>query len=196
MTGLEKIISKINEKSAKRSEDIIGMADQSSASILSQADNDIKAIETETEARIKLRVEEMLKMAESGAQQKAKQIILSGRIEAINEALAASAEALKSLSLTDYFALITALVVKNASPGQGIILFSVEDLKRLPTNFEMDLNDAIKGKQAVVKISSEPAGISDGFILVYGDIEINCTFDALIEASREELKELINGILF
>ncbi|NLX93741.1 MAG: hypothetical protein GXZ02_07760, partial [Clostridiales bacterium] len=42
----------------------------------------------------------------------------------------------------------------------------------------------------------EPAAIADGFILVYGDIEMNCTFDALLEESHDELKEKIAQLFF
>ena len=73
---------------------------------------------------------------------------------------------------------------------------SAEDLERLPAGFEEALNEKLKAAGASVTLNNTPAKISKGFILAYGDIEINCSFEALFEARREELKELVCGILF
>ena len=45
-------------------------------------------------------------------------------------------------------------------------------------------------------MSDEIRSIDGGFVLVYGGIEENCTFKAMLEASREELHDMVNGKLF
>ena len=45
-------------------------------------------------------------------------------------------------------------------------------------------------------VSPVPADIEDGFILKYGDIEVNCTFAALFRAYSQELQAKANELLF
>ena len=40
------------------------------------------------------------------------------------------------------------------------------------------------------------AKIADGFLLAYGDIEVNCSFEALLEASLEQVKDALSRELF
>ena len=42
----------------------------------------------------------------------------------------------------------------------------------------------------------EPRPIEDGFVLVYGGIEENCTFRALMDAKKDQLQDTVNQILF
>ena len=45
-------------------------------------------------------------------------------------------------------------------------------------------------------LSKEQKAIEDGFILVYGGIEENCTLKALLDAKKDELQDKVNEILF
>lgn len=196
MTGLEKIIGKIEQNSAQRCEEIILKANGVAEDILLRAEDEATAIETQGQEKAMRDAEEFIKMAESGALQKAGQIILAARIEAVDDTISAVTHALKSLPSEAYFKVLLALVMKNACPGLGEMRLSEKDIKRLPPHFEAELNKALQARGSTVNINDKPAAIFDGFILVYGDIEINCTFDALIEASRDELKEISANLFF
>lgn len=196
MTGIEKIISKIEQDSIKKCESITLQAQKLAKEMNAQAEAEAAKLVNEAEEESKLKANDMIRMAQSAAQQKANQIILGARVEAIKEALATGTKALKNMSADDYFNSLAALVIKHASKGHGEMRFSENDLKRLPESFESDLNKALEGKGSTVSISMQPAAISDGFILVYGDVEMNCTFDALLESSSDELKEKIAQLFF
>ncbi len=58
------------------------------------------------------------------------------------------------------------------------------------------MREVAKDHDGSLELDSEPADISDGFILKYGDIEENCTFDAIFDAKRDELRDLVNKNLF
>ena len=47
-----------------------------------------------------------------------------------------------------------------------------------------------------VKLAAQGADIENGFILVYGDIEINCTFRALINEQKDTIREKVCGVIF
>ena len=86
--------------------------------------------------------------------------------------------------------MIKKMLEKYASGKKGLLYFSGTDLKRLPA----DMNSIAAGYN--LEISKEPADIDGGFILSYGDIEENCSFDVLIESSKEELQDKIGQILW
>ena len=44
--------------------------------------------------------------------------------------------------------------------------------------------------------SKEAARIESGIMLVYGDIEVNCTVDTLLDLSRGELAARVAEVLF
>mgnify|MGYP000596436222 CR=1 FL=1 len=49
---------------------------------------------------------------------------------------------------------------------------------------------------AELVIDKEPANIKDGFVLVYGEIEENCTLKALFDSNIDRIKDIANKQLF
>ena len=45
-------------------------------------------------------------------------------------------------------------------------------------------------------LSKEPADMTNGFIITYGGVEENCTFDAIFAERANEFKDLVQNILF
>ena len=58
------------------------------------------------------------------------------------------------------------------------------------------INQAVKEKKASLKISREAREIEGGFVLSYGGIEENCSFDALFASAGEQLQDVVQKILF
>ena len=196
MTGIEKIVDRVKLDSAKKCENIIAQAKQQASEIIGRASTEGEQLIAGANDKAKAQAEDIIRMAQSGAQQKAGQISLAARIEAVNETLAAAGNAVREMPPDAYFLALSALAVKNAMQGTGEMRLSARDIKRMPPQFKSEINEALSKMDSVISISAEPAAIEDGFILVYGDIEINCTFGALIEANRDELKETVCGIIF
>lgn len=106
---------------------------------------------------------------------------------------------LKNMPQEAYFENIVKLAVKASQNGKGTILFSKADLDRLPENFADTLNAALVagGKEgAALTVSSETRDIDGGFVLTYGGIEENCSFDALFDSAHEMLQDKVQEILF
>ena len=194
MTGLEKIIGKIERDSADKCRSMIADANTKAERIRKAAEDECEKVNEAVLAEIRIEGERATELAESAANQKSRQTLLAAKIEAINEALAQASKAIKNLPAEEYFAALTALAVSNAMSGSGVMRLSAGDLDRLPDGFEKNINSKLNGRS--ISVSDKPADISDGFILVYGDIEINCTVDALIDEKRDELKEKICSIIF
>ena len=51
-----------------------------------------------------------------------------------------------------------------------------------------------KGRQP--ELAKEPKELDGGFILVYGGVEENCSFKALISAKKDELADKVHQLIF
>ena len=83
------------------------------------------------------------------------------------------------------------LIKKNIQNQPGQIAFSQKDLDRLPADF------AEKLKEFSLTISDKAQeNLDNGFILQYGGIEANCSFDALFAEAKESLQDQVRDLLF
>ena len=74
---------------------------------------------------------------------------------------------------------------------------SEADKKHLPDNFEKSIKEILSDKkEASLTVSEEAPDLNGGFILKYGDIEENCSFDAIFSVSRESFQDKVNELLF
>lgn len=192
MTGLDKIIEKIRSESQLRCDEAIANAEKAARQIEQNAEEQIESEREAADTASDEAAKAVVYHALASIEQQKKQAILKAKIQAINSAIDAAQEALLSLTPAKYFAAMLSLAKANAQGGEGIIKFNKKDLKRLPAGFLKQL----AAQLPEIKLSDEPVDIENGFIMVYGDIEINCTIDALIYEKRDELMELVNSIVF
>lgn len=197
MTGLEKIIKAIEVEAQVSVDKILAEAKEESEKILASAKYEAEAKSAEIAQMPASEVKAIINRAESSARLIKRQTILNAKQEMINDIINKAKKKLTSLPDTEYFEIVLQIVKKHAHPDKGIIMFSKLDLDRLPKGFKKSLKESIKDiKGASLTISDEDAKINNGFILVYGDIEENCSFDALFNEAKEELQDKVNAFLF
>ena len=71
---------------------------------------------------------------------------------------------------------------------------NAKDVSRLPDDFLARMRKAVP--EAEVVISPKPHPVESGFLLVYGGVDINCTFQAIFEDAYEELRDTAGRLLF
>ena len=113
----------------------------------------------------------------------------------LNDIISAAYLEIEKFSDEEYFAMLKKLCIKNVQTGECEMHLSGYDIGRLPDDFEMSINSEIYEKGAV-HISTTPADIENGFILSYGDIEINCTLKAVFDENMDSLKDMLSTALF
>jgi len=197
MTGFEKIIKAIEGEAKLKADQIISEAKEEAEKIIASAKEEAEKKCSEIAEKPAYEVKAILDRANSGAALIKRQTILNAKQQAINDVIEKAKLKLTGLPDKDYFDIIIKLVKKHAHNQAGTIKFSGKDLKRLPENFDKILNEAVKEiENASLSISKESAPIDSGFILVYGDIEQNCSFEALFGYAKEELQDKVNTFLF
>ncbi len=196
MSGLDNIVKKIKSNSQDEIELIKKDAESYRASVLAEAkketDKEIKQILDQAKRDQDLFEEKVV----SNGEFKQRNALLKAKGEVIDEVIARALDELKNQDTDSYFATVLNVLKENVQDKDGKICFSKKDLDRIPSDFEAKASDIAKEKGGSLTIDNEPADIADGFILKYGDIEENCTFDAIFEAKRDELRDLVNKNLF
>jgi len=188
MNGTDKIIEKITRDSLAKSEEILARANEQAGQVLAQAA--AKAEESSRTAIAETREKAAFNIAAARSRtvQAEKRILLQMKNEVIQKVIASALARLKALPEAEYFGMLARLAVEQAQLGQGIMRLSQRDLDRLPADFIQGLAD--------ISVSPQAADIEDGFILAYGDIEQNCTFDALVSARLDDIKDALHACVF
>ena len=76
-----------------------------------------------------------------------------------------------------------------------MLYLNENDLARLPEDFQEKINGEVY-ERAAVQVSKKPRDIENGFILDYGDFEVNCTLRAIFDDNMDMLKDTLSKMLF
>lgn len=196
MNGLNKILERISLDYEKEADDIMAAASKEAAEIKVQTDKKIATecsnIRKKTDSEVKA-----IKERSIGAADLAKrQIILKGKQEIINEVISKARDRLYNMSDNEYQSFIADLLIKHVPDEDAVLKFNKQDEKRIPKSVTDDfISRALKNK-ATVTVDFGSDRIKNGFILDFGGIEENCTFDALIDQNIEKLEDEVSAILF
>ena len=194
-SGAEEILARILENAGQAGDRLLAAADEKTEKILADAAAQAEQIRRKTAEAYAAKAEAALHAAASAAELDTRNRLLRERRRILDETLKKTVGYLQGLPDAAYFEALLPLAARSAQAGEGLLLFGAGDLKRLPADFEARLNRSLEtGKKLTV--SPEAAPIDGGFLLKYDDIEMNCSFSALLDARREELEDRVNRILF
>ena len=196
MTGLEKITDQIQEEAKASAARRLEAAQKEADAVIAEAKDVCAAMETETAEKIaamKVNYEGRIK---SSAEQQRRTALLRAKQEIIAEVIEEARLTLKKKDAQSYFLTLEKILKTYALAENGEIYFSAEDLARMPADFEKKIKAAAKAKGGSLTLKKEPKAIADGFVLVYGGVEENCTLKALFDAKKDELQDKVNAILF
>lgn len=197
MTGLDKILKQIEEEAAANAAKEIASANEKVSEILASAKEEADKKCAAIAEQSKIDVKSALSRAESAANLCEKKMILKAKQEIISDVIEKSKNTLIQLPNDEYFNTIIKMVEKYSLDKDGQILFNKSDIKRIPEKFDDTIKDALKEKtNANLTIGEYSDNIDGGFILAYGEIEINCSFESLFLSARERLQDKVCEVLF
>lgn len=196
MAGLDKIIEQIEKEAERSAAAILEEAEKQAASIREDAEAACRSIEQEAEEEGRRRAEEYLRRSRSSAGMQKRKELLAARQDVLEEMLKKALLSLYRLEDREYFDLLFSMAERHVREEEGEILFSAEDRKRLPGDFEKRLRKLAARRGGSLKISEKTCPAERGFLLVYGGIEENCSLEAVFEEARERLKDRLQELLF
>ena len=190
MTSSEKILAGIAEESKTQADKINSDAEKQAADIIAaareEAETDAEKIRAEAEKKAEL----IISSGKSSAELLKRDTALNCRRGLIEKALNFVADTVNAYGDKDYFNFLLTLIKKEKLNGKGEVYLSVKDKVRDIAAFKSELS-ALN-----LTLSDTFANINGGFILKYGDIQINGELSALIHEKRDVLTDELNKALF
>jgi V/A-type H+-transporting ATPase subunit E len=198
LAGADKIINKIMDEAKVQAGGILQKAEKEAADIMQKTSEEStqkmkEAVEAAKKEAV-VRKQRMLAVAElEGRKRK-----LEAKQEMINKSFDRALELLASKPDSEYEDLLADMVASSCNDGEGEIILSAADRKRVGKDFLSKVIAELekKGFKSKARLSDETRDISGGFILKKGDIEINNSFETIIRMQRDELEELVVAALF
>lgn len=193
MAGIDKMIRQIEDDTKAVCEDMLLKARAKADGIVAEARIQADKITADAAAKTAERVADIEKRGESSAALEERKVALYTKQSVINDMLKKGMETVKNLPDDEYFELILKMIEKNSQADDGLIFFGKKDLSRLPQDFMTKAGSVSKGK---LTLSDKAAAIDAGFILSYGGIEENCSFDAVFMSEKDDLSDRAGKLLF
>lgn len=196
MAGLDKIKSQILEEANREASEITKKAQSEADEILKTAEEQWKKAEEEYARQRQEQEKNYHDRVVSSAELKKRQAILQAKQEIISKLLERAYEKLLTQDDNAYFEMIEKMLDKFTLAKAGEICFSTKDLERMPSGFETKIQEIAKAKGGSLTLDKVGKELDGGFILVYGGVEENCSFKALMSAKRDELADQVHQLLF
>lgn len=190
MTSSEKILAGIAEESKAQADKINSDAEKQAADIIAAAREEAESEAEKIKAEAEKKAELIINSGKSSAELLKRDTALNCRRKLIEKALNFVADTVNAYGDKDYFDFLLTLIKKEKLNGKGEVYLSVKDKARDTAAFKSELS------ALDLTLSDTFADINGGFILKYGDIQINGELSALIHEKRDVLTDELNKALF
>ena len=192
MKGLSGILEQIEQTAQEEAQGLLDEARAQAQTALEAARQEGRRQAGEILSRARGEAQAIRQRAESAALLEKRDRVLQKKQQLIQNCLRAACEALEKAPDEEYFSILLELAARSARPGEGVMHLSAADLRRLPGDFEKRLRDLC----GQISLSKTPRQVESGFLLSYGDVDINCTFPALFQEKLDQLRDEAGKILF
>ncbi|HJB87634.1 MAG TPA: V-type ATP synthase subunit E [Candidatus Dorea faecigallinarum] len=196
MTGLDKMKSQILDEAKAAAEGKIAEAKAQAEETIRNAKEDAAKQTESILHKSKNDVSNYQERLESSIDLQKRTKILAAKQEVIAGVLEKARAKVEAMEAGEYFSMLLKMVEKYALAQDGEICMCAADLARLPEGFEAEVSRIAKEKGGSLKLSGEGKQIKNGFILVYGGVEENCTINAMFDAKKDELSDIVHRLVF
>ena len=226
MEGIEKITAKIAQDAQAEISQLMAETDQKVQAVRANAAAQARQEAGDIVEKGRAAASERLERLSSASQMERRKLELAAKQEVLGEAFALALEKLCTLPEKEYISLLSKLALEASSSGKEQLIFSKKDRASVGKQVVMAVNDALVKERApslpeeVAKskvgafvdklvhnttavvtgtgltLSEETRDIKGGFIMVDGDVEINCAFETLVRLQREQMEKKVADALF
>ena len=197
MNGLEKITQRIAAEANAECMGVAAEGNKRCAAITAEFEEKAKAAYEAAMAQGRQEIDAQVQRQERNVRLDVKKELLGLKQDLVGTAFLMAREKLLNMPREEYVKFLAALAAEAAS-GEEEVLLSEADAAAVGAEVVEKANAALAaaGKTAQLKLAGEARAIAGGLILRAGDIETNCSIDALLSLNREALAAQVAGILF
>ena len=192
MKGIERIIARIEEDTRAEIDALMEKAREEANGVEEtfrrQAEAEAAALAVKAQKAAAEREARML----SAARMEQRKRLLAARQQMMERVYETALEELCTLPHATYVETLAALLLRASANGKGEVIFSKADRERVGEEAISAANT--RGKQLI--LSEETRPIRGGFILKSGRVEINCSFEMLLQLEKARSGAEVAAILF
>lgn len=190
MTGLENILKMIESETESRVNEILSKARTEAEEIIARAKADADGIAKSFEEKSDSKAKEIIDRGRAADEIETKRAVLRKKQELIKKALDNAKAEIKESSAENYFEFLGSILERAVLKDSGRLVLSEKDFKEITPGFQKLLDEK--------NLKAEKGELLErnGFVIVYGSIEINCTVDAVFDARADEISDSLNTFLF
>ncbi|MCR4944831.1 MAG: V-type ATP synthase subunit E [Clostridium sp.] len=198
MSNVNNLTSKILQDAEERKAKILADAANEKASIIEKKTKEADSLEAQMLEKAKREAETAKERVISGAELKARNEKLKAKQVIIKEVFEKSIEELCKLDGERYIAFVKETILSSGVAGDEKLVLNEEGKKFITEAVVNEINSGLvsKGKKGAITLSSETGNFKGGFILEKDGIEINNTFEALVNSLKEDLEFEVARELF
>lgn len=195
MSNINNLTSKIIKDAEDKKEVILSEAEKEKNKILNKRQAEASTAERVIIEKAGIEAISTKERILSSAGLQARNEKLKAKQEVIREVFQMSIEALCNLSEDDFRGFVKDSILNNNIEGEQKIIFNDRYNKIDNTSLLCEINKEL-GSKASVTLSEETRNFKGGFILEKNGIEINNTFEALVNSLRDDLCSDVAKVLF
>ena len=195
MSNISNLTSKILKDAEDQKTSILNEANEQRNKIIAkkeeEASSEEKVILERAERDAASRKERII----SGAELSSRNAKLAAKQKVINSVFKNSVEALCNLSSEELKDFVTNSILHSGVEGNQNLILNEAGAKIITTEVIDEINSKLNSK-ATITLSDEKRNFKGGFILEKDGIEINNTFEALVDSLKDELSLEVAQVLF
>ncbi|MGL4730013.1 MAG: V-type ATP synthase subunit E, partial [Clostridium sp.] len=194
MSNLDNLTSKIIEEAKKKAETIMNEAKEKEAQIISKKKSEAEKLSENIIEKANAEGKSIFDRAISKAELKVRNEKLIAKQQVINKVFEAAVKELNNMKDEEFLAYVKNQIKSLPLTGKQSIIVASKDKSKITPEFLNELNGELKDLK--VSLSDETREINGGFILSKDGIEINCSFEDIINSLRYDLENEVANMLF
>ncbi|MDD3226143.1 MAG: V-type ATP synthase subunit E [Tissierellia bacterium] len=191
--SIDNITSRILSDAKNNADSSLTNAENTKQEIINKAKGEAEVIiKTESERAAKDAVD-LKNRRVSAAELQGRKMLLSAKQEAIKKSFTAAIDKLKVMPEDKYLSFLAQEIVKIPN-CEGSIVLNAKDRENIGERLVKTVNEKLGAEK--VALSKNTVKSSGGFVLKRGNVEINSTFETLLDSMKDELTGEIANALF
>jgi len=198
MSNLENLSSKIKEDANIKAEAILKEAEDNGKLIVENKIKKAEQLKVKMLEKSKIEAITVKQRIISNAQLAVRNENIVAKQKMIDKVFAQALEKLLSIKDEEYLELIKRYLLSMSIVGNEEVILPGKYINLVTEEYLTEINSALITSEKIgeIKLSSENRNIKSGFIVLKNGIEINNTFESLVNSLRDELEPTIVKELF
>lgn len=195
MSNINNLTSKIIKDAEDKKISILAHAEDEKRRVINKKQQEADANEVVIIEKAKKEAIYKKERIISGAKLQARNKKLESKQKVIKEIFELSIQRLCDLSDDDFKEFVKDSILNMDICGEQNLILNDSGKKMIDEDFLIQINNELKSKVTVI-LSEETRNFMGGFILEKNGIEVNCTFEALVNSLKDDLRAEIAQVLF